>query len=789
MNLLDLMIKVGIEDQASGGIDKIVGNAKNAADRIKSGLSTALSVGTKVATVTGTAITAMTGLALTATGELEQNSGGMLQVFKENAAEMETIAKTAYTNMGLSASDFMATANQMGALFQGSGFSIEESATLAAESMQRAADVASIMGIDVSRAMESVAGASKGNFTMMDNLGVAINDTTIAQYALSKGITKTTREMTTQEKVGLAMELFMEKSAYAAGNYARENETLAGSFTTAGAAMRNFLSGAGSAADVITAVTNAARVAVSNIKDIAPRLAEGIGEIAGALVGEIPALMESVLPAVASGVSSVFRSVFEQSDAMIHAASQLISSLGRGIALAAGSIGPAVSSILDSIALYFMESSDEFMSIGAQILGGLGEGIAAGLGSLIVNGADIIYAIVGNLDTALPILKDAGERMAATLKDAIRYGLSTLQEAFENLTGIDLSGIVTMLEPVADGAKRLFDIFQGTAPAVIRAVGDAFGKFAGWFNSTLAPAVGKVADGIMKLLGAFFEEAAASEIIEKIVTALGGLFSQATDSKSTFVGRLADGVVKLLGVFTDGLAPVIKNVADAVVVFGDALREKNPDLFGFADGLESAFGSLSGILENILNIGTEISELILDLAELDGEFDKVFGDIGEVLGAAVYAIADAFDTMIKQVSESFQTLGDLFVNSNFGTLISFVDGTWIEKLNDDINAFGERAWDVVSSVFDGYETARNNDVVSDMYDIRDGIPTASIPTSQSGIGKSTEALANTWLQTYQQTGSAANINLNVDGHTVAQVVYDPLNDIAKQKGTGVPVRG
>ena len=42
----------------------------------------------------------------------------------------------------------------------------------------RAADVASIMGIDVD-AVEAVAGAAKGNFTMMDNLGVAINDTSL----------------------------------------------------------------------------------------------------------------------------------------------------------------------------------------------------------------------------------------------------------------------------------------------------------------------------------------------------------------------------------------------------------------------------------------------------------------------------------------------------------------------------------------------------------------------------------------------------------------------------------
>ena len=44
------------------------------------------------------------------------------------------------------------------------------------------------MGIDMSSAMEAVTGAAKGNFTMMDNLGVAMNATNIQAYALAKGL-------------------------------------------------------------------------------------------------------------------------------------------------------------------------------------------------------------------------------------------------------------------------------------------------------------------------------------------------------------------------------------------------------------------------------------------------------------------------------------------------------------------------------------------------------------------------------------------------------------------------
>ena len=50
--------------------------------------------------------------------------------------------------------DYMATANKMGSLFQGSGMDQQKSLDMTSDAMQRAADVASVMGIDTSMAMD-----------------------------------------------------------------------------------------------------------------------------------------------------------------------------------------------------------------------------------------------------------------------------------------------------------------------------------------------------------------------------------------------------------------------------------------------------------------------------------------------------------------------------------------------------------------------------------------------------------------------------------------------------------
>lgn len=126
-----------------------------------------------IATSVGVAATAITGLigkSVQMAGDLEQQIGGTEAVFGEFAETVQDKASKAFDKMGLSANDFMATANKMGALMQGSGLSIEDSMELSTQAMQRAADVASIMGIDVNFAMESIAGAAKGNFTINHSL-------------------------------------------------------------------------------------------------------------------------------------------------------------------------------------------------------------------------------------------------------------------------------------------------------------------------------------------------------------------------------------------------------------------------------------------------------------------------------------------------------------------------------------------------------------------------------------------------------------------------------------------
>lgn len=262
-------------------------------------------------------IATLTGKMLNARAEFEQQLGGSEAVFGQYATNIQNIAKNSYKNMGLSQNEFLAGANKMGSLYQGAGVSVQDSMKMSAEAIQRATDVASIMGIDTSFALESVAGMAKGNFTMMDNLGVAMNDTALNAYALEKGIGKTTQQMSMQEKVSLATQMFLEKTAKYAGNYAKENETLAGSINTTKKAFQDFMSGGGNMQNFITSLIGTAKIAAPEIVKILPEIVNGISQLIQQLAPVVAELLPTLVPAIVSAAVNIMNALVQQLPTLI----------------------------------------------------------------------------------------------------------------------------------------------------------------------------------------------------------------------------------------------------------------------------------------------------------------------------------------------------------------------------------------------------------------------------------------------------------------------------------------
>lgn len=342
MTLFELLGKIVIENtDANNAIDDTADKAKNTESKLQASFDKfaehAANAGKKIAkglAIGTAAFTALMKSSLSLSGNVEQGLGGAEAVFGDFFQNIADKSKEAYWTMGLSMGNYLGTANKMGSLFVGTGASIEDAYEMTTEAMQRAADVAAIMGIDIEWAMESVAGMAKGNFTMMDNLGVAMNETTLAAYALEKGISTSVEEMTTAEKVGLAYEMFMERTTYAMGQYTKENDTYAGALNTAKAALQNFMAGHAEMEDIYPHVKNAIDIIADRVGKLAPVLAEGFSVLIDALVPYMPALLDKLLPTMVNfgaklvnGIIQAFRN--QAAEAFVEGSEELAANITK----------------------------------------------------------------------------------------------------------------------------------------------------------------------------------------------------------------------------------------------------------------------------------------------------------------------------------------------------------------------------------------------------------------------------------------------------------------------------
>ena len=168
MNLLELFVKIGVDDQASGKL-------KDLGSKLGNGLKTAAKIGTAAVGAASTAIVALTKNAVESYAEYEQLVGGVETLFGAGGKSLEEYAASigksaseakieydkliaaqtklfdyadnAYKNAGMSANEYMANATSFSAsLISSLGGDTEKAAEYANRAMVSMSDNANKMG-------------------------------------------------------------------------------------------------------------------------------------------------------------------------------------------------------------------------------------------------------------------------------------------------------------------------------------------------------------------------------------------------------------------------------------------------------------------------------------------------------------------------------------------------------------------------------------------------------------------------------------------------------------------
>jgi len=554
-------------------------------------------------------IAALTTKMVMSAAELEQQLGGSEAVFGEYAKTIQEQAKTAYKNAGLSQNEFLQGANKMGSLFQGAGFDVQSSMKMSGESMQRASDIASIMGISTTDALEAVTGMAKGNFTMMDNLGVAMNDTAIGAYALSKGINKSTSEMSIQEKVGLAQQMFMEKTAKYAGNYAKENDTLSGSINTTKKAFDNFMSGGGDIGDFITSLVSTIEIAVPQIVAILPKIVSGLGSVLGALVPALSKALPVLIPALISAVQGLIQ-------ALITALPTIIQSLLSAL--------PMFISAFIQLFLALVQALPQIIQIIAtaipEVIKALVDGLTnpEALTAMIMGAIQLFLAIIQALPTIIVALVNA---LPVIIENIIK---TITSPAFINL--------------MINASIQLFMALVKAIPQIIGSLIGALGSILKVIGDTLSPS------NLARIGG---------DMIKGLWNGISNLAGWVMDKIKGFGKQIMDGIKGFFGIHSPS------------TVFADIGMNLNK---GLAKGLDDSAGLVTKSMDNMTNdaLSAVINPMISSDVAFGGSSSVLPGGGNTSTTSQSVAIQTVVLGDASAVKEFFKQLGQDTISVGMG---------------------------------------------------------------------------------------------------------------------------
>ena len=705
MEIFKLFGSIGVKGakETEEEIDGVTAAAKKAGDESKGSfgkLSASMDAARPASFALLGAVTAVTaaigaiGVAATIqAGELEQNLGGSEAIYGEYAAGLQETAKEAFSNMGLSTSDYLATVNKMGSLFRGAGFETKDALDMSSAAMQRAADVASIMGIDSSWAMESIAGAAKGNFTMMDNLGVAMNDTTLNAYALEKGIGKTTDQMTSAEKVGLAMEMFLDRTSYAAGNYAKENETFAGSLQTLKAGFANtaaeigarflpaatdvfnkisgfllndplgqlaklepvfYVIGGAIAIGLLPALTAMAGAAWAAIAPLLPFLAVG-----AALGGIIWLLVDALggWDATMGLLSETFNSVMEFLE-------PFITMIQENLMKAIEAAQPYIEKMKDS----FSQFGDVLTVVGAivgaaaALVGGILLGVINGIMGAISGLTQLISGIVAIVMNVFSLIVGIFTGDGEKIKAAVAGIGQGIVDVFGGLWNAVVGFLTGFVDGVVEFFAGLWDTLVGNS-----IVPDMINGIVQWFADLVNMVVSPLTDFVSGVVEKFEAiKTTVTTIVNDVKSAIGSAFESAKSTALDIFEGIKSGIEEKI----EGAKTIVKNVIDAIKGFFNFSwslpKLKLPHVsisgsFSLAPPSIPSFGiswyAKGGIMEKPTMFDFDPTTM---RAKVGGEAgDEAIAPIETLLGYVRTAVAEQTGNMGEQLAMIRELLEDL----------------------------------------------------------------------------------------------------------------------------------
>lgn len=671
MNLLDLFIKIGVDDKASSKIDAI-------ASKVTGALGNAAGLAAKGVAAGVAAVTAATGAitksSLDAYGAYEQNVGGIQKLFGNMGKSLDEYAEltgnavdavaekwgvleqsqnmvlqnaaNAYKTAGMSANQYMEQVTGFSAaLITSLGNDTQKAAQYADIAMTNMSDNANTFGTDMESIQWAYQGFAKQNYTMLDNLKLGYGGTKEEMQRLIADASKLTD---VQKKLGVTVDgtsmsfdnivaaidvmqtsmqisgitaeqaaelvasgaMTEEEAFMAMGTTAREAATtIEGSVNMMKAAWENWLTGLGdSDADMAQLTDNLVESFETAAENVVPRVAI----ILGTLLGSVPGIVAEVGPVAAQALQDTFMTAAQTFHDMLPQEAQ--SALDGAVETFQGSgLADAVGNALSGIAEFGAKAADGI----SQLAESFDETSAMEAAATVI---DTVAGFIGHLadqagEYLMPVLEAAGEALSAFFQ-----AVADAQVWLEPLATFLGDVLVAALEVVAAAftfavdtvtllvnAVTEFVNFLLEAPANIQSFVDQVGAFFG----QLPDLIGGFLAGVMASIGAWVASIVAQAVQagSQFLSSVGSFFGQLPGQ----VGGFLSSVIGTVGGWVSSMGG---KAAEAASTFGSNLINGLMGIIGQAQSAGRAIiqGVIDGITGMIGAAGSAIEGVLSTIA-------------------------------------------------------------------------------------------------------------------------------------------------------------------------------
>lgn len=643
MNLLDLLIKIGVDDKASdkiGGIaSKVTGTLGNAAELAAKGVAAGVAA---VTAATG----AITKSSLDAYGAYEQNVGGIQKLFGNMGKSLDEYAEltgnavdavaqkwgvleqsqnmvlqnaaNAYKNAGMSANQYMEQVTGFSAaLITSLGNDTVAAANYAEMAMVDMSDNANTFGTDMESIQWAYQGFAKQNYTMLDNLKLGYGGTKEEMQRLISDASKMTD---VQKKLGVTVDEsslsfdnivaaihVMQESMQIGGTTAREAATtIEGSVNMMKAAWENWLTGLGdSDADMAQLTDNLVESFETAAENVVPRVAI----ILGTLLGTVPGIVAEVGPVAAQALQDTFMTAAQTFHDILPQEAQ--SALDGAIETFKGSgLADAVGNALSGIAEFGAKAADGI----SQLAESFDETSAMEAAATVI---DTVAGFIGHLadqagEYLMPVLEAAGEAMSAffqAVADA-QVWLEPLATFLGDVLVAALEIVVAAFTFAVDTVTLLvnavteFVNFLMGVPASVQSFVDQVGAFFG----QLPGLIGGFLAGVMASIGAWVAGIVAqavqagSQFLSSVGSFFGQLPGQVGSFLSSVIGTVGGWVSSMGGKAAEAASTFGSNLINGLMGFvGQAQSAGRAIIQGVIDGITGMIGAAGSAIEGVLS--------------------------------------------------------------------------------------------------------------------------------------------------------------------------------------------